>query len=1825
MKLKTNPARSILCLLITLCLMLQVGIIPASAIVADSPHEPDYIQSDNWIWASDTVSTNSTAYFRKALDLTGTPEKIDIKTSGHNFMKFFINGNLISGLSSPAPTSLPDDKAYLVYSFSGGDLAALLNANPRQIAFGGIVTYYGLAGLNYVTGKPGFWAEITVTHADGGTQVIETGTDWSALKDTPYANGTVTQQPRTISAKINYDARKMPDPYVFATYGYDESSYTAGAWTAAFPADAETVSYKLRPQMIPEGKVHQVIHPVKAGTQTATRQCFDAGQIVSGFPRITVSGALAGTTITVYYSETLASNGNLNRMIANDSGTNYNDSYTFSGVGTESFCPDFAFKAFRYFEVNNMGRLLDESEVTVEWASTGIDNTSSFVSSNNLLNKIYDACINTQINNVQGMPVDCPHREQAQYLGDSQSQYDLLSYAFTDFTTINYKTLMDFAAGQRADGRFDYITPSSQHNLVIPEYDLRYTDMLYTYYWYSGKTDALQSFYGAAVKNVNYYYNTYMRSNGLIAKTSDWHISDWPEPKVDESGQFLTVFNLHMYDALNKLSMVAELIGEDDDAVMWAEKAALLSAAINAQLVDANGIYYDCLGSSSKIHGVTAYAIFVGQANPRFRERQLDYIATMYNAASTAEPTTRVILTRVAMHVLMQGGAKYKDIVYKMITKENGWEWGKMINMGYKTVWEDFGDRWSHSHAWTAFPAKILLQYFVGVNYESPGYSDVVIKPFLPDGLNTFTGSVSPVRGKIETTMTRLSTDSLRTVVSLPAGDPIVVGVPRFANKNTTVSIQELPEVTIFEDGRRVQGYPGITYLSNDEEYIYFTCESGRVWTFLSSVKTPGTAESYNLTVDATSGGSLKINGTTVNLPYTVSLTTGTSVTIEAVPDTGMKFNSFSGTYASSKSPLTFDISSDTLVWASFGLASETGNTYGLVTIDAPVGAGLTVEFNGAVRELPTQLFVKNGSELRLKAGKTDNSKYEFVAWSGAIFSANEEISVISEDGLQLKVIGAYAAMENLALNKPATDATANPVNSTWSPSYLTDGYTVVAAARSGYTSNTYPSQEPSVRPFFTINLQSRMTFDTVVLYPRLDTLDSDGSTLGFPISFLIRTSNDGTNYNEGFLVENHPNPWGEPQTFYIGETTAQYVRVETIRLGNYSDAWRVQLLEVEIYNSKQVGDGTLSIAKIGNGQVKINGKIENLPLTATYPNGTMLAIEPFPEPGYRFIGTSGTYSASEAIQYCVINSDISLTLEFGSLTALKSGNLARGKTVSAISSEGAAAQWSPNYMTDGLTVSTGGDAVSGIKGYTSKAYSNKNCSADSPYVSIDLGANYDFSQLVLYPRTDVPGANGGTESPNFPEAFELEYRMQGDGAEEWHHIASFTNITNPQSRAAEFDFPLQNGRYIRIRPTQLGSPAYDDRNNASPYRFQLCEVEVYANPAAGTNLAAMASLTASVAANSDWVVGNLIDGNLRSGGRNRGTPASTGSNGYSSLDYGAYPTYQGVLTTPVFIQFSYANPVEFNRFVMYPRSNLDGGLQAQDPAVTGMSPNQPVSFEIQVSNTGLDSDWVPVYVAVDAPNSKLAPIVCTFPKTQGKFIRLYVTKVGVPAVDEIARVQRVQLAAVRIENLATEFTGFGSVAVDTADGAPKAIWLHETLGLEVLVQDSDLPSNNIVWSLENEDGVVSDIATLIGSDGNSPTLQPLKEGQVYAVARNENGLAVSGRILITLASFVPYTNFRYGNELALELLPGILNAEALVLNLDDTPQTIYLALYNKDGKLLSLVQESKGLVSRGTKLYNVSVDIPTDIDSNAYVKVYIWESQTYVPIVEAVVFPDNG
>ncbi|MBQ6715334.1 MAG: family 78 glycoside hydrolase catalytic domain [Clostridia bacterium] len=669
----------------------------------------------NWIWKDHSVRVNDYAAFQKKFNVDALPAFAHIYVSAHHNYKLSVNGTQISGFVSPAPSNPENDKLFLSYN-----VLPILKRGENEIR--ATVLYEGGHGQNYIDLRPGFWLEMHFGSADCD-EILYTDDQWLCSSDTPYMPDMPYQQRRNITPMEHFDARL---------------SENAPVWKNAVVVDPICDNRFMFLQKVSEGVVERAITPALISSDKGA-YIFDAGCLITGWVHLTVNEP-RGTEIAVRYSENLNEEDRVGHNVANEPSETYLDKYTCMGVPGESWRPCFSFKAFRYFEVTgNTSPILPEN-VICEVAHTDLSETGCFESDNEVLNKIYKACIQTQKNNAMGQLVDCPHREQAQYLADADLQAETLLYVF-DEAHLAEKVLRDFTEGQFADGTFPFSYPANtgleKISKPIPEWDFYFPTLLWKLYYLTGREGYLKTYFEPARRMLDYFLSK-RTQDGLVEKTQNRHISDHPFPAVDQSGTYLAAQNMKISNDARILSRIARILGDQASAIKYEKLADDVRAAVRKNLLDDDTkLFADSTGSNLRNRGINAMALNYSMFDECERSHAAEYV-------KDAAWDTSIVLTLEVLRALFESGNS--ETAYSILSSEEAPGWGVMVKNG-GTVWESFLDKASHSHAWTGYPARLFLEYLVGIKAVKPGFVQAMIKPFFPKDMRFMKGAVNTPEG----------------------------------------------------------------------------------------------------------------------------------------------------------------------------------------------------------------------------------------------------------------------------------------------------------------------------------------------------------------------------------------------------------------------------------------------------------------------------------------------------------------------------------------------------------------------------------------------------------------------------------------------------------------------------------------------------------------------------------------------------------------------------------------------------------------------------------------------------------------------------------------------------------------------------------------------------------------------------------------------------------------------------------------------------------------------------------------------------------------------
>ncbi len=190
------------------------------------------------------------------------------------------------------------------------------------------------------------------------------------------------------------------------------------------------------------------------------RQLLDFGQNIAGYVEFSLS-ARVGQRMVWRFGELLDGEGNLTQKNIQLSRRGFATplqriDYTCA-EGENRYKTAFAVFGFRYAEVET-DLTLDPDRIEAVAVYSDMERTGFFSSSNELLDRFFEATVWSAKGNHLDVPTDCPTRERHGWTGDAQIFCGTASYLF-DYMSFGCKYLRDVYDWQKRSGKLPQIAP----------------------------------------------------------------------------------------------------------------------------------------------------------------------------------------------------------------------------------------------------------------------------------------------------------------------------------------------------------------------------------------------------------------------------------------------------------------------------------------------------------------------------------------------------------------------------------------------------------------------------------------------------------------------------------------------------------------------------------------------------------------------------------------------------------------------------------------------------------------------------------------------------------------------------------------------------------------------------------------------------------------------------------------------------------------------------------------------------------------------------------------------------------------------------------------------------------------------------------------------------------------------------------------------------------------------------------------------------------------------------------------------------------------------
>jgi hypothetical protein len=469
---------------------------------------------------------------------------------------------------------------------------------------------------------------------------------------------------------------------------------------------------------------------------------------------------------------------------------------------------------FRYCEIENQTGVtvnnISQQALHVLYDSMA----SSFESSDERLNAIYEMCKYSTIANTFNGDYANSERERMMYEADCYIQ-QLCHYAIDrKFATARY----------------------SAENLIYhatwpTEWIFTSVFMAWADYLHTGNKEFIQKYYkdlkaktlmgletpeGLVSTRTGLQTKSFLESihfNGDKIKD----IVDWPDGQqgIYPSGEtdhyefkaYNTVVNAYYYRSLLLMAKMAEAIDSTTDANYFTQKAQKLRKIFNDSFFNSKTkIYVDGIGSEHSSLHANMFPLAFGLVPEREKESVVNFIKSKWMACGV-----------YGVNYLMQALYNSGEGQYAMdlMTNNSDRGWLNMIRVGATMTTEAWDqkympDYYSWNHAWSASPAYIIPTYMMGIQPGEPGFGKIIIKP-QAGNLRWAKMKLPTIRGTVFTEIEQEPGDFFKLKIDIPANTTAQVYLPRFS-QNLKVEM----------DGSKVSQADG-----NDDWMIY-TCNSGK-------------------------------------------------------------------------------------------------------------------------------------------------------------------------------------------------------------------------------------------------------------------------------------------------------------------------------------------------------------------------------------------------------------------------------------------------------------------------------------------------------------------------------------------------------------------------------------------------------------------------------------------------------------------------------------------------------------------------------------------------------------------------------------------------------------------------------------------------------------------------------------------------------------------------------------------------------------------------------------------------------------------------------------
>ena len=500
--------------------------------------------------------------------------------------------------------------------------------------------------------------------------------------------------------------------------------------------------------------------------------------------------------------------------------------YVTAGKGWEEF------ESYAWISGNNVLYQFPEGieKWEVKYRETGYqtDFTGSLTTNDPFYNELVEKAKRTLYVNMRDLFMDCPDRERSQWWGDVVIELNEVFFSFDTRSHALIKKAIDQLVGWQSVTK----VLSSPLPIELPTQSLAsVSEGFWTYYMHTGDLNTIKKAYPAVKDYLNLW--TMNDTTGLINQRGENNgvvnreklIWNWDDHGVNrgENIDRRIIWNTWYYIALKDAKKMAMITGNESDSAWYSQRMKSIEQNFDRIFWNKELHRY----RSEDYKGITddranAMAVYSGLAG---RDK---YTSIREELIEITEASP--YMEKYIVESLYKMGY-VNDAMDRIKTR-----FGEMVNDTLlTTLWEHFSPRdkkeGTLNHGWTGWPFTLLAQYNTGINPTTLGYETYSILPELGT-LNEIHQKVPSVKGEIAIDIKKEKDEFYLKVVSPPL-TLATIGIPQSFLDDSLANngIIKVNNIVIWEAGKYIGDYKGISYAGADNGYYRFTVIPGE-WKF---------------------------------------------------------------------------------------------------------------------------------------------------------------------------------------------------------------------------------------------------------------------------------------------------------------------------------------------------------------------------------------------------------------------------------------------------------------------------------------------------------------------------------------------------------------------------------------------------------------------------------------------------------------------------------------------------------------------------------------------------------------------------------------------------------------------------------------------------------------------------------------------------------------------------------------------------------------------------------------------------------------------------------